>query len=97
MIEATEQMRMVEQHVDAALDDLAALLLARRPEIRRRTILRVSSIGLAEYGDRTWHRDEVALESEAIDELADGAFYLVPRRARAAGEDALAGADSVSG
>lgn len=89
MIPAPEQMRMVEQHVDAALDDLMALLVHRRAEIRRRTIMRVSSIGVAEYGDRTWHLDHAALTSEAIDELADGAFYLVPPRARIAGEPAL--------
>ncbi len=90
MIPAPDQMMMVERHVDDALDDLADLLIRHRSEIRRRTIARVSSIGIAEYGDRTWHRGPLELQSEAIDELADGAFYLVPRRARDAGEAALA-------
>ncbi len=96
MISSPTQMRLVEKHVDAALDDLANLLIRHRSEIRRRTIDRVSSIGIVEYGDRTWHRGDLALQSEAIDELADGAFYLVPSLARRAGDlVAVEGADGV--
>lgn len=86
MIEPAEQLRMLEAHVDAAIDELVELLLTHRTSIRVRAIERVASLGLSQYGDRTWHLPGPRLLVEAIDELADGAFYLVPQLARDAGD-----------
>lgn len=82
-------MRMVERYADAALDDLMAMLVHRRSEIRAMLIDRMSTLGIDEYGDRTWHLPDDACAHEAMQELADGGFYLTPPRARAAGDAGL--------
>lgn len=89
MIPLDEQMRMVEAYADDALDALEELLRSQRVEIRRRLVERVSTEGVEVYGDRTWHLPAPRCVVEAIDELADGGFYLVPPIARRAGDDAL--------
>jgi hypothetical protein len=85
VITPAQQRELCERHVDEALDRLEAFMRRHRGEIRRQMLLRVMSIGLADYGDRTWHAGDERLEGEAIAELADGAFYLTPVVARAAG------------
>ena len=81
-----QQRIMVRRHAEQALDDLARLIVTHRAEILRRNELRTNSIGIHEYGDRTWHLPTLRLVSEAIDELADGLFYLTPPLARTAGD-----------
>lgn len=71
------QLELYDQHADAAYDALLVQMHERRDELialgRERAF---RSVGVHQYGDRTYFSDPATLRDEADAELADAIFYV---------------------
>ena len=86
-IDIDRQRRLYRRHGAAAAERLRALLDERVEELVELGFERAfSTVGVHEYGDSTYFKDDASIEAETLEELADAIFYLHVPIARAAGE-----------
>lgn len=74
-IPITRQVEMYEQHARDALTLMREFILQHADVIIRTEILRMTSIGAAEYGDATWHRTATDCALEGLHEASDWSMY----------------------
>lgn len=86
MIPIDEQAWIYEQHADAAIDAVIRRIEENREVIKRRQIMRMSTVGVDEYGDASWFKTDEVLGMESLDELCDASFYEVIPIARDCGD-----------
>jgi len=81
------QRELYDRHAEAAADELMERLGGDRQALielgRQRAF---QDVGVDQYGDSTYFKDEDSLLEEAAAELADAIFYLGVRIARQRGE-----------
>lgn len=70
-----EQVEIFEQHFNESVTRMVAFLTHDAEVVKRRAILRMRTVGLADYGDRGWQRNPADSLLEQLDEVADGAVY----------------------
>lgn len=81
------QKELYDRHARASARELGELLSTCGDELIRLGRERAfTTVGVHEYGDRTYRHDDSRLRQEALAELADAIFYLHIRHAREAGE-----------
>lgn len=86
-ISLDRQKQMYERHADEAARELSVLLAEHRDELVALGAERAfETVGVHEYGDRTYRLDDGRLRTEALAELADAIFYLHIGLARKSGE-----------
>lgn len=59
-----------------AIIELAHHLIGHATELAELAITRASTIGITEYGDTSYHKENEYLEIDVDEELADAIFYM---------------------
>lgn len=72
---AFQQRRIIEHYAHAAADRVARRLIAHSNRLAVLAIDRGATIGIAEYGDKTFHKPSNELIGEIDPELADAIWY----------------------
>ena len=85
IIPLEDQQRIVNQHLDAAFDELVDRLHSQRAFIYGLALERLA-VGVEEYGDAIFHRSPDQLEREVLEELADSVNYVAAILYRDRGE-----------
>ena len=70
-----EQMAAFDAHSRQSTFALMALLNRNKDEIVRLSRERAFTVGLTEYGDKSWHLGLERLKIETLEELADAVLY----------------------
>jgi hypothetical protein len=86
LINVDRQRELFDRHAPAAAIELQKWLCFEAPALIARAAERVFTVGLDDYGDKTYHLRDVELVDEMFDELADGIFYAHIGVARRAGD-----------
>lgn len=96
-IPLSRQVEMYEQHARDALTLMREFIEQHADVIIRSEILRMTSIGAAEYGDATWHRSAEDCSLEGLQEASDWSMYFARVRQAAGSMSAARGCLALEG
>lgn len=81
----SEQRAIVARYAVQGSYRVTALLHRKRAELVELALERASSLGVAEYGDASFHKPLERIEMETAEELGDAIFYQALYSARERG------------
>lgn len=82
----SRQLALFDQHVESAFTRIGGLLASEAGQVCRLARERMQGIGLAEYGDKSWHLTLDELVREILEEFADALVYSVIRQSKLEGD-----------
>jgi len=81
----TQQLEIIRRFAKQGAFRVSALMLRRQVDVIRMCEDRAMTVGLSEYGDKSFHLALPAIEQETMEELADATLYQIVYSAKERG------------